>query len=177
MHHTLSREADAVWRPHRWMDGNHTIIPRRRAGRRWHCRRTPSIVATAVGLFLAMLLVGIGPAVGAEPSEPPAERCPCAEMTVANILTTGADGGCVDVPPAVIFTRESNTSVYIASRNLCTVSAPPNRKAEWTAIETDGQFDACRSVIREAADTLGILCTDTYHPTPSRAPTFGSPAS
>lgn len=177
MHRTLSHKVDAVWRSHRWMGGNYPMIPRRRAGQREPFRHTPPIVAIAVGLFLVMLLVGSGPIVGAERSEPPAESCPCEEMTVANILTTGADGGCVDVPPAVTFTRESNTSVYIASRNLCTVSAPPNRKAEWTVIETDAEFEACRSVIREAADKLGVLCTDTYHPTPSREPTFASPSS
>jgi len=179
---TLLFKSDTVWRPHRRTHDNYTVKPSKTGGRRWRSYRAPPIVATAMRLFLALLLVGIGPARGVEPSAPPAERCPCPEITVADILETRTDGECVDVPHVVTFRRESNhrayiASVYTVSRNLCRVSDPSNRKVEWTAIEMDGEFDVCRNVILTAADTLGIPCTDIYHPTPSRERPFGSPGS
>lgn len=92
-------------------------------------------------------------------------------MTVHNIVTTGANGACVDVPQAVVLTRNGSLyhSVYVTSRTVCTVSAPPVNRVKWFTITNDGEFDACRTVIREAAETLGIPCTDRFIPTPMRA--------
>ena len=171
------RKTDNVRRKHRQTHDNHTAKVNWIAERRWRCHRAPPVLTAVLSLFLALLLVGISLAAGVDQPEPAAKDCPCPEITVTNMVDTGAGGNCVDVPPAVIFTRQANNSVYLASRNLCTVSDPTNRNAEWIAIENSGEFEACRTVIQKAANTLGITCTDTDHPTPSQTPTLAAPGS
>lgn len=169
-------KADAARGEHRRAHDNHRVEVNWAAERRWRSHRAPPILTAVMSLFFALLLVGISLAAGTEKSALGVEVCPCPEITVANILNAGTDGECVDVPPAATFTRQANNSVYIASRNLCTVSDPTNRNAEWIAIDNSGEFEACRTIIREAANTLGITCIDT-HPTPSQMPMLAVPGS
>lgn len=148
------------------------------AGKVLRFPRGAPVALSRMWLILAWFLVGASfPAMAAQQGVEQAGTvgCPCTQITAAAIMATGVDGGCVDVPPAVVFTRAGDTSVYIASRNLCAVSAPTTRNVEWTAIGNDDEFAACRAAIREAADTLGVPCDTTY--TPRAEETQGFPAS
>lgn len=150
---------------------------RTRRGGRFHVHRGPPGMLFAMGAVLGVILLGFAPMAQSGPEGTGMAACPCPQMTVHNMVTTGENGACVDVPQAVVLTRDGylHHSVYVASRTWCTVSAPTANTVEWIAIANDGEFQACRTVVREAADTLGIPCNDRFMPV--RARTLASPGS
>lgn len=155
-------------------------MTRRTTGRRrFHVHRGPPGMLCAMGAVLVVIVLGFAPMAQSGQEDTGMATCPCAEMTVYNIVTTGENGECVDVPEAVVFTRDGYLypSVYVASHAVCTVSAPPADTVEWIAITNDGEFQACRTVVREAADTLGVLCNDRFMPAPVHERTLASPGS
>jgi hypothetical protein len=152
---------------------------RNTGGRKFHVYRGPPGMLFAMSAVLVATLLGFAPMAQSGPEGRGRTACPCPQMTVHNIVTTGENGACVDVPQAVVLTRDDSLHhrVYVASGVLCTVSAPTVNTVEWIAITNDGEFQACRTVIREAADTLGIPCNDRFIPAPVRERTLAYPGS